>query len=169
VQAGYAVSDAVTFNLTYAYGEQIDNDLGTAGRSIRRESAARVSALSGGPELKFTAAAPSCTPGSVKGNGSPLVHGASGLSLLLTRVVLVVITMTTVESTAAPRTSALSRHPMPRRAHRVDLDVHLGTRSSNAAALLNFLVRSNSEAASLAILSMSGSCGAGVWPQPLAT
>lgn len=31
VQAGYAVSDAVTFNLTYAYGEQIDNTLGTGG------------------------------------------------------------------------------------------------------------------------------------------
>ena len=31
LQAGYAVSDAVTFNLTYAYGEQIDHDLGTAG------------------------------------------------------------------------------------------------------------------------------------------
>ena len=31
VQAGYALSDAVTFNLTYAYGEQIDNTLGTGG------------------------------------------------------------------------------------------------------------------------------------------
>jgi hypothetical protein len=31
IQAGYAVSDAVTFNLTYAYGEQIDNTLGTGG------------------------------------------------------------------------------------------------------------------------------------------
>ena len=31
VQAGYAISDAVTFNLTYAYGEQINNTLGTGG------------------------------------------------------------------------------------------------------------------------------------------
>jgi len=31
IQAGYALSDAVTFNLTYAYGEQINNTLGTAG------------------------------------------------------------------------------------------------------------------------------------------
>jgi len=31
VQAGYAVSDAVTFNLTYAYGEQINHWLGTGG------------------------------------------------------------------------------------------------------------------------------------------
>ena len=31
IQAGYALSDAVTFNLTYAYGEQIDNTLGTGG------------------------------------------------------------------------------------------------------------------------------------------
>jgi len=31
IQAGYAVSDAVTFNLTYAYGEQINDDLGTGG------------------------------------------------------------------------------------------------------------------------------------------
>jgi len=31
IQAGYALGDAVTFNLTYAYGEQINNDLGTAG------------------------------------------------------------------------------------------------------------------------------------------
>ena len=31
IQAGYALSDAVTFNLTYAYGEQIDKDLGTGG------------------------------------------------------------------------------------------------------------------------------------------
>ncbi len=31
VQAGYALSDAVTFNLTYAYGEQINDTLGTAG------------------------------------------------------------------------------------------------------------------------------------------
>ena len=31
LQAGYAVTDAVTFNLTYAYGEQIDNELGTGG------------------------------------------------------------------------------------------------------------------------------------------
>ncbi len=31
VQAGYALTDAVTFNLTYAYGEQIDNTLGTGG------------------------------------------------------------------------------------------------------------------------------------------
>ena len=31
VQAGYAISDAVFFNLTYGYGEQIDGDLGTGG------------------------------------------------------------------------------------------------------------------------------------------
>lgn len=31
IQAGYAITDAVTFNLTYAYGEQIDHDLGTGG------------------------------------------------------------------------------------------------------------------------------------------
>ena len=31
VQAGYALSDAVTFNLTYGYGEQSDRDLGTGG------------------------------------------------------------------------------------------------------------------------------------------
>ena len=31
VQAGYAISDAVIFNLTYAYGEQIDTSLGTGG------------------------------------------------------------------------------------------------------------------------------------------
>ena len=31
VRAGYALSDAVTFNLTYGYGEQIDDDLGTGG------------------------------------------------------------------------------------------------------------------------------------------
>lgn len=31
IQAGYAVSDAVTLNLTYAYGEQIDDTLGTGG------------------------------------------------------------------------------------------------------------------------------------------
>jgi hypothetical protein len=31
VRAGYALSDAVTFNLTYGYGEQIDRDLGTGG------------------------------------------------------------------------------------------------------------------------------------------
>jgi len=31
IQAGYAISDAVTFNLTYAYSEQIDNTLGTGG------------------------------------------------------------------------------------------------------------------------------------------
>jgi hypothetical protein len=31
LQAGYAVSDAVTFNLTYAYGEQINHWLGTGG------------------------------------------------------------------------------------------------------------------------------------------
>jgi len=31
IQAGYAISDAVTFNLTYAYGEQINNRLGTGG------------------------------------------------------------------------------------------------------------------------------------------
>ena len=31
IQAGYAMSDAVTFNLTYAYGEQINKRLGTGG------------------------------------------------------------------------------------------------------------------------------------------
>ena len=31
VRGGYALSDAVTFNLTYGYGEQIDRDLGTGG------------------------------------------------------------------------------------------------------------------------------------------
>ena len=31
LQAGYALTDAVTLNLTYAYGEQIDNTLGTGG------------------------------------------------------------------------------------------------------------------------------------------
>jgi hypothetical protein len=31
IQAGYALSDAVTFNLTYAYGEQINKALGTGG------------------------------------------------------------------------------------------------------------------------------------------
>ena len=31
VQAGYAISDAITLNLTYAYGEQINNRLGTGG------------------------------------------------------------------------------------------------------------------------------------------
>ncbi len=31
VQAGYAIGDAVTFNLTYAYGWQINNQLGTGG------------------------------------------------------------------------------------------------------------------------------------------
>jgi hypothetical protein len=31
IQGGYALSDAVTFNLTYAFGEQIDNTLGTGG------------------------------------------------------------------------------------------------------------------------------------------
>ena len=31
VRAGYAVTDAITFNLTYGYGEQIDTDLGTGG------------------------------------------------------------------------------------------------------------------------------------------
>lgn len=31
VQAGYALSDAVFFNLTYGYGEQIDGSLGTGG------------------------------------------------------------------------------------------------------------------------------------------
>ena len=31
VRAGYAISDAVTFNLTYGYGRQIDHDLGTGG------------------------------------------------------------------------------------------------------------------------------------------
>jgi hypothetical protein len=31
IQLGYALSDAVTFNLTYAYGEQINNTLGTGG------------------------------------------------------------------------------------------------------------------------------------------
>lgn len=31
VQGGYALSDAITFNLTYGYGEQADGDLGTGG------------------------------------------------------------------------------------------------------------------------------------------
>jgi hypothetical protein len=31
IQAGYAISDAVTFNLTYAYGEQINDRIGTGG------------------------------------------------------------------------------------------------------------------------------------------
>ena len=31
VQAGYAIGDAVTFNLTYAYGWQINDRLGTGG------------------------------------------------------------------------------------------------------------------------------------------
>ena len=31
IQAGYALSDAVTFNLTYGYGEQADRSLGTGG------------------------------------------------------------------------------------------------------------------------------------------
>ena len=31
VRGGYAISDAVTFNLTYGYGRQIDHDLGTGG------------------------------------------------------------------------------------------------------------------------------------------
>ena len=31
VQAGYALSDAVTFNLTYAYGWRSDDSLGTGG------------------------------------------------------------------------------------------------------------------------------------------
>ncbi len=31
IQAGYAITDAVTFNLTYAYGEQINKTLGTGG------------------------------------------------------------------------------------------------------------------------------------------
>ncbi|HMJ05491.1 MAG TPA: putative porin [Chthoniobacterales bacterium] len=31
IQAGYAITDAVTFNVTYAYGEQIDHALGTGG------------------------------------------------------------------------------------------------------------------------------------------
>ena len=31
VRGGYALSDAVTFNLTYGYGQQIDHDLGTGG------------------------------------------------------------------------------------------------------------------------------------------
>ncbi len=31
VQAGYALSDAVTFNLTYGYGWRIDDALGTGG------------------------------------------------------------------------------------------------------------------------------------------
>lgn len=31
IQAGYAISDAVTFNLTYGYGEQADKSLGTGG------------------------------------------------------------------------------------------------------------------------------------------
>ena len=31
IQAGYAISDAVTFNLTYGYGQQADRSLGTGG------------------------------------------------------------------------------------------------------------------------------------------
>jgi hypothetical protein len=31
IQAGYAVSDAITFNLTYGYGQQADRSLGTGG------------------------------------------------------------------------------------------------------------------------------------------
>lgn len=31
IRAGYAITDAVVFNLTYGYGEQIDTDLGTGG------------------------------------------------------------------------------------------------------------------------------------------
>jgi hypothetical protein len=31
LRGGYAISDAVIFNLTYGYGEQIDHDLGTGG------------------------------------------------------------------------------------------------------------------------------------------
>jgi len=31
VRGGYAITDAVTFNLTYGYGKQIDHDLGTGG------------------------------------------------------------------------------------------------------------------------------------------
>jgi hypothetical protein len=31
VRAGYGISDAVTFNLTYGYGRQADRDLGTGG------------------------------------------------------------------------------------------------------------------------------------------
>jgi hypothetical protein len=31
LRGGYALSDAVTFNLTYGYGQQIDHDLGTGG------------------------------------------------------------------------------------------------------------------------------------------
>ena len=31
VRGGYALSDAVIFNLTYGYGKQIDHDLGTGG------------------------------------------------------------------------------------------------------------------------------------------
>lgn len=31
VRGGYAITDAVTFNLTYGYGRQIDHDLGTGG------------------------------------------------------------------------------------------------------------------------------------------
>jgi hypothetical protein len=31
VQAGYALSDAVSVNLLYAYGRQSDHDLGTGG------------------------------------------------------------------------------------------------------------------------------------------
>ncbi len=31
VQAGYAMSDAVTFNLSYGYGEQANDTLGTGG------------------------------------------------------------------------------------------------------------------------------------------
>jgi hypothetical protein len=31
IRAGYAITDAIVFNLTYGYGEQIDDDLGTGG------------------------------------------------------------------------------------------------------------------------------------------
>lgn len=31
LQAGYALSDAVTFNLSYGWGDQADRDLGTGG------------------------------------------------------------------------------------------------------------------------------------------
>jgi hypothetical protein len=31
VQAGYAISDAITFNLTYGYGQQADRSLGSGG------------------------------------------------------------------------------------------------------------------------------------------
>jgi hypothetical protein len=31
IQAGYAITDAIFFNLTYGYGEQADDSLGTGG------------------------------------------------------------------------------------------------------------------------------------------